>query len=349
MSSRLETRQPPTQLAMIMNSSHHSTNLPYIRRNICKTLQGHIHLIQDPNTKELLIVKQTIKALVSKGICHQGTKIQENFLEEQRILSYLSKQSDYSNKGICGIHNDYQWSDQYSYYYAMKYCKCDLFDFVRQQWTYFANNPKMKRIMLFHATKTMPYQPWIDTIQVMFRQIVTSVDYLHSKGIAHLDLSLENIMLGNTTDIKTQIIDFGVAYDISQNNGSWKTSKRVGKYRYMAPEVAADGVVYDARSADVWSLGVVLFTMLTGSAPYKKPVIVQDLNDKHSSGDIVLTYLLNGQIDAILRKQKKRWMVSDDALDLMKRIFRLERRRIQMEEVLRHPFVGLINTSKNAI
>eukprot|EP00483_Globobulimina_turgida_P008787 UN08805 len=114
----------------------------------------------------------------------------------------------------------------------------------------------------------------------------------------------------------------------------------------MSPEVAAKGVSYDCRAADIWCLGVILFAMLTGKAPYTKPDIVSDLTDMHSDGDVALTYLLNGKIDLILRKQNKRWMVNDVAIDLMKRIFTLEKNRISMEEVLSHPFVGLTDAFK---
>ncbi|CAK4066784.1 unnamed protein product [Aphanomyces euteiches] len=89
-----------------------------------------------------------------------------------------------------------------------------------------------------------------------FRDIVSAVQHLHKLGFAHRDLSLENVLL-DASDV-CQVIDFGVACSTSTSHSS-----RVGKAFYMAPEVVA-GKTYDGCKADVWSLGILLFEMLTG-------------------------------------------------------------------------------------
>ncbi|KAG7395687.1 hypothetical protein PHYBOEH_003366 [Phytophthora boehmeriae] len=89
----------------------------------------------------------------------------------------------------------------------------------------------------------------------LFAQIVNGVRFLHSNGIAHRDVSLENVLLSNET---CKICDFG----LSTTDAVCRD--RVGKNYYMAPEVVA-GINYDPRAADIWSLGIVLFVMLTGS------------------------------------------------------------------------------------
>ncbi|CEG41483.1 serine threonine protein kinase [Plasmopara halstedii] len=89
------------------------------------------------------------------------------------------------------------------------------------------------------------------------KQIAMGVAYLHSHSIAHRDLSLENVMLNHGV---YKIGDFGL---------STKADKlcfgRVGKAYYMAPEVVATSELYDPKAADVWSLGIIFFILVTGS------------------------------------------------------------------------------------
>ncbi|KAG3082584.1 hypothetical protein PC128_g5542 [Phytophthora cactorum] len=89
------------------------------------------------------------------------------------------------------------------------------------------------------------------------KQIATGVAYLHSHSIAHRDLSLENMMLSRGI---CKIGDFGLSTRTDQ-----PCFGRVGKAYYMAPEVVLSRDVYDSKAADVWSLGIILFILVTGS------------------------------------------------------------------------------------
>jgi len=99
-----------------------------------------------------------------------------------------------------------------------------------------------------------------------FRQIIYGVEYLHSLGICHRDLKPENILLDENLNIK--IADFGFARFTKSNIA--KTS--CGSPHYVAPEVIA-GESYDARLADVWSCGVILYALVTGCLPFDDPSI----------------------------------------------------------------------------
>ncbi|KAE8968343.1 hypothetical protein PR003_g24032 [Phytophthora rubi] len=87
-------------------------------------------------------------------------------------------------------------------------------------------------------------------------QVAAGLAFLHRHGIAHRDVSLENIMLHRG---RCKLGDFGLATRARRAGG-----RHVGKKYYMAPEIVA-GDLYDPKAADVWSLGIVLFIMLTGS------------------------------------------------------------------------------------
>lgn len=95
-----------------------------------------------------------------------------------------------------------------------------------------------------------------DVLQIMV-QVLRGVHFMHSHGIAHRDLSLENVLLGQ--DGTCKIADFGLSTDATTISRDC-----VGKDNYMAPEVVAREA-YDPSKADVWSLGIMWFMMLTGS------------------------------------------------------------------------------------
>eukprot|EP01084_Bolivina_argentea_P149017 260415_1 len=88
----------------------------------------------------------------------------------------------------------------------------------------------------------------------------------------HLD-SVPTVELGS--DFQIKIIDFGVAEVFSSKNQDgqidFQCTKYVGKTGYKAPEVYRKEGMFDARSADCWSLAVCFFMMCFGCAPYYKP------------------------------------------------------------------------------
>lgn len=95
--------------------------------------------------------------------------------------------------------------------------------------------------------------------QTMSR-ICAALDYAHSKGIVHRDLKPENILLD--ADSQAYLADFGLARLMA----STQTSGMIGTFRYTSPE-QAKGTEIDRRS-DIYQMGIILFEMLTGEAPY---------------------------------------------------------------------------------
>lgn len=94
------------------------------------------------------------------------------------------------------------------------------------------------------------------------------IAYLHSKGIAHRDIKLDNILIEEKTKM-IKIIDFGFACFTRDGRGSKQMHKIFcGTPSYMCPELVKK-LDYDAEKVDVWALGVLLYAMLTGIFPFK--------------------------------------------------------------------------------
>lgn len=97
----------------------------------------------------------------------------------------------------------------------------------------------------------------------LFAQLVSGVQYMHSKKIVHRDLKLENLLLDKHKNII--ISDFGFVNSFSESE-LMKTS--CGSPCYAAPELVLKHEPYEARKVDVWSCGVILYAMLAGYLPF---------------------------------------------------------------------------------
>lgn len=105
-----------------------------------------------------------------------------------------------------------------------------------------------------------------DLARKYFQQLVSAVDFCHSRGVSHRDLKPENLLLDDNKDLK--VSDFGLSALPEQlwNDGLLHT--RCGTPAYVAPEVLRKKG-YDGAKADIWSCGVILFVLLAGYLPFQ--------------------------------------------------------------------------------
>src|SRR5260370_9884733 len=100
---------------------------------------------------------------------------------------------------------------------------------------------------------------------------------MHGQGVVHRDLKPENILV--TTDGQIKIMDFGIALDESARRLTWSgLSSTIGTPDYMAPEQVS-GRRGDVRT-DIYSLGVILYELLTGNLPYSRPNLSTAMRSK---------------------------------------------------------------------
>ena len=104
-------------------------------------------------------------------------------------------------------------------------------------------------------------------MKLYVKQLITGLNKIHKAGFCHRDLKLENLVLDK--DFNLKIIDFGLACPIQGEDGSGTSEEIVGSPGYMAPEIAL-GVRYQPVSADLFALGVIIFTMCTGVMPFSQ-------------------------------------------------------------------------------
>lgn len=101
--------------------------------------------------------------------------------------------------------------------------------------------------------------------------MVQGLTYLHeTAGVCHRDLKPENLLLNSNLQLK--IADFGLS--VRQYN-TVKHRSAVGTRRYQAPEII-EGRRYSGAETDIFSMGVILFLMVTGTMPFKEKACQQD-------------------------------------------------------------------------
>ncbi|QLL33893.1 hypothetical protein HG536_0F02180 [Torulaspora globosa] len=110
-----------------------------------------------------------------------------------------------------------------------------------------------------------------EVAQFYFQQLVNAITYLHLEcHIAHRDIKPENILLDKNGNLK--LADFGLASRFKRRDGTLRlSSDQRGSPQYMAPEVLM-GVKYHPEKTDVWSVGVLVFVLLTGEVPWELPI-----------------------------------------------------------------------------
>uniref|UniRef100_A0AAQ5YQU4 MAP/microtubule affinity-regulating kinase 3 n=1 Tax=Amphiprion ocellaris TaxID=80972 RepID=A0AAQ5YQU4_AMPOC len=128
-----------------------------------------------------------------------------------------------------------------------------------------------------------------------FRQIVSAVHYCHQKNIVHRDLKAENLLLDADSNIK--IADFGFSNEFTEGS---KLDTFCGSPPYAAPELF-QGKKYDGPEVDIWSLGVILYTLVSGSLPFDGQNL-KELRERVLRGKYRVPFYMSTDCEGILRR-----------------------------------------------
>lgn len=167
---------------------------------------------------------------------------------------------------------------------------------------------------------------WKDSVHFII-QILRALQHAHNKGIVHRDIKPQNIMMFDDGTIK--VMDFGIA-KFAREDGKTATDQAIGSVHYISPEQAGGGVTNE--KSDIYSVGVMLYEMLTGQKPFDtdNPVSVAVM---HMQSKAIPPREVNPDIPPALEKIIMRAMEKDpdkryqSAADMIKEI----------EEFKKHP------------
>ena len=263
-----------------------------------------------------LTVKENRRWFAQNRVSIKGDPVPEDLMKEIEMMKYLMKQKDLPSS-ILKLLNVVE-DDVYIYLVLELVDGGDFFGFIHK------NHQMMEQEQQNNRMNGSVIQLWELRMRKVFFQIASAITWLHSKNVCHLDISLENALIDSNDNIK--IIDFGLSKYFE--NGQFEMpAKRIGKPRCMSPEIF-NIQKFDARLADSWAVGIMLFMMLLGIPPWSFP----------SENGTIYRMVKAGRIRDVIVYNNKSHMVSNDALDLLNRFFRPEKERIYLTEVLSTSF-----------
>mmetsp|Transcript_35738 Transcript_35738/g.58605 ORF Transcript_35738/g.58605 Transcript_35738/m.58605 type:complete len:348 (+) Transcript_35738:77-1120(+) len=304
------------------------------------SLQGSVWSVEGPKGNPL-VVKVTNKKLDQESMANiNGVRysVREDIKKEAKILRHLTAAENGKISTRSGSQGIVQFVDFFqsktNYYLVMENAGMPLFDFVRTAHQLI-------------AAGTLDISEWHKCVKVIYKQLLDALQYMHSKGIIHHDISLENMVINDVgvieddvtkkisfvpESIAVKLIDFGLADVCSVDQAGLidcMSTKFVGKEVYKSPEVQRKRQAFNAMANDVFCSGVCLYMMVLGTLPWKKA----------SMTDKVFARMMKHGMLHMIHSWKKTRFVTADILHLLSKILKFEKERISLSEIMKHQWI----------
>jgi len=169
--------------------------------------------------------------------------------------------------------------------------------------------------------------------QYLSKKMVASIAYLHANDIVHRDLKLENfIFTSDSPDAEIKLIDFGFSRQYLEKDA--KMTNMVGTCYYLAPEVLKKDYT---QSSDLWSLGVVIYMMVTGAVPFggsDNDQIIEKVKESTKPGNIMET---KARLTKVLKKRE----LSQECVDFIMGLLTVDaKKRLTAKQAAQHPWLA---------
>ena len=190
------------------------------------------------------------------------------------------------------------------------------------------------------------------------RDVATALEFLHSHRVVHRDLKLENILVTPESFYPVQVCDFGLSSRSRRDSRCDEhetefMSSAVGTVDYIAPEVANVWLTrtgHYTEKCDMWSLGVVLFIIVSGERPFCPPrsnlcCCRGRARACEYCEENLLEYTRAGAYS-----MGDRWMdISDEAIDLVSKLLEVDPdKRYNAQQVLQHPWIRMYDSHETS-
>ncbi|KAJ0406514.1 hypothetical protein P43SY_001445 [Pythium insidiosum] len=290
---------------------------------------GEILLCRDTQTREEVVVKTIDMAMASQQQSKQFGPVKENALQEIQVLSRLGSVGGHPN--VINMRNYYLTTGNILHV-VMDYCEGgDLLESCATSMPAPASSSSVESpLNVTHKSSSLNEKAALGFLS----DVVSGLQFLHSNGIAHRDISLENILV---RDGRAVIADFGLS--ITKNDSEGETTAAfqcddvVGKNYYMAPEVVAQAM-YDPTKADIWSVGITFFILLTSSPPFEMA----------TPEDTGFRYVAKHGLKAVFKAWDLGDAISEATQDLLQRMTAIDpANRPSIDEILSHRAFADIN------
>ena len=256
------------------------------------------HIFTGEKVAIKILDKQVLESDSQNQNNQNASSIDNSFLNDmQRIKKEIKILKELRHKNIIQLYEIMESENKL--YIVMEYCEGkELFDYI---------------IKRKHLTEKEACR--------FFQQIINGVEYLHLNNITHRDLKPENLLLTNKKRIK--ISDFGLS---TKTNSYYQfLTTPCGTPSYAPPEMLR-GDEYSGIYSDIWSCGIILYTMLVGNLPCaeSKEYLIYECIIKH-----------NYEYPSYLSEAVK---------DLLEKILKVNpQERIGFEQIKKHPWFNIIN------